>query len=209
MKTKLVVFLVFFVMLFSSKTAFAVETIVDFDFSVPILFEWTKTANSRMTSIGLGINPRVMFTNIIGIGAVFDLVIPVKQTTSSGGVQKIIRNSDLDSWVGFQMALGPAIVPVNKEKFRLYLLPGFHLNTVSYRIYPLRSSIVLIGVGTSVMSEFQLTKMLYVNVGFGLYYDFYGSIKVEDRSTLTVTASNSQFTHDLTFQPKLGVGIRF
>ena len=189
-----------------SLSAHGVEGYINFDFSVPMKFELEH--DTRITSLAVGVVPRVMFTKIIGLYGAFDLVFPLKITTKVAGVETTKTIKDYENLIGFDMLIAPAIVPVERDIFKLLLAPGFHLNNTTYNGKLVKTSDTSIGIGMNTIGELHFTKNFYMDLGFGLFYDFY---RFSSTTTKAIdTKSKTKGTEsELVFQPRIGFGFHF
>lgn len=189
-----------------SLSAHGVEGYINFDFSAPLKFELEQ--NQRVTSLAVGVAPRVMFNKIIGLYGCFDLVFPVKITKKTAVGEVTYNIKDYEHLIGFDMLIAPAIVPVERDIFKLLLAPGFHLNNTTYDGKLTKVSDTSIGIGMNTIGELHFTKSFYMDLGFGLFYDFYRfsstTVKLTDSKTKTKGTES-----ELVFQPRIGFGFHF
>lgn len=121
-----------------------------------------------------------------------------------------VHRSDYKSLFGYEMLLGPAIMPVRGERFGLNITPGLHLGYLLSNTGLAATFAFMIGVGADISADLYLAEHFYLNGGIALSYDFYsfGSTTVSTPMG-KVSASNSGGVSTFMFQPRLGIGFRW
>lgn len=167
----------------------------------------TKT---NMSGFALGLETRSMIGEKVGMGVKFDFFWPQTMRTTQGGITIDVDRSDYKSLFGYEMLLGPAIMPVRGERFGLNITPGLHLGYLLSSTNAASTFSFMIGLGADVSADFYLTKHFYLNGGISFSYDFYsiGSTTVATPRG-NVSVSNSGGVSTFMFQPRLGIGFHW
>lgn len=167
----------------------------------------TKT---NMSGFALGLETRSMIGEKVGMGVKFDLFWPQTMRTTQGGITIDVDRSDYKSLFGFEMLVGPAIMPVRGERFGLNITPGLHLGYLLSNTELAATFAFMIGVGADISADLYLAEHFYLNGGIALSYDFYsfGNTTVATPRG-NVSVSNSGGVSTFMFQPRLGIGFHW
>ena len=213
----------FFALVFASLIAIssssALESFIDINLSLPIWLmndsESNISTEVRSTSVAVGFVPRVMFNDVVGLYVGIDLAFPLREDASitNGFVtnKTTVHRRDLDSWIGFYALIAPAIVPVNKEKFKLLIAPGFHyfVHWGKLTVTGIQAKLqqFCLGIGANVQAEFHFTERVYLPLGLLFAWDFFGSSHTKAGNT--VITMDSGFAKWFIVQPRIGIGFHF
>lgn len=131
-------------------------------------------------------------------------------TLSANGLSETVKRNAYESLFGYEMLMGPAIMPIRGERFGLNITPGLHLGYLLGSTNVTSTSSFMIGLGADVSADFYLAKHFYLNGGITLSYDFYsfGSTTVATPIG-NVSVSNSGGVSTFMFQPRLGIGFHW
>lgn len=167
----------------------------------------TKT---NMSGFALGLESRSMLSDMVGMGVKFGFFWPQSMSLTQNNVTYNVHRSDYKSLFGYEMLLGPAIMPVRGERFGLNITPGLHLGYLLSSTNAASTFSFTIGLGADVSADFYLTKHFYLNGGISFSYDFYsiGSTTVATPIG-NVSVSNSGGVSTFMFQPRLGIGFHW
>lgn len=167
----------------------------------------TKT---NMSGFALGLETRSMIGEKVGMGVKFGFFWPQSMSLTQNNVTYNVHRSDYKSLFGYEMLLGPAIMPVRGERFGLNITPGLHLGYLLSSTNAASTFSFMIGLGADVSADFYLTKHFYLNGGISFSYDFYsiGSTTVATPIG-NVSVSNSGGVSTFMFQPRLGIGFHW
>lgn len=167
----------------------------------------TKTNTS---GFALGLESRSMLSDMVGMGVKFGFFWPQSMSLTQNNVTYNVHRSDYKSLFGYEMLLGPAIMPIRGERFGLNITPGLHLGYLLSSTNVASTFSFMIGLGADVSADFYLTKHFYLNGGISFSYDFYsiGSTTVATPIG-NVSVSNSGGVSTFMFQPRLGIGFHW
>lgn len=167
----------------------------------------TKT---DMSGFALGLETRSMIGEKVGMGVKFDFYWPQSLTISAGGLSETVNRTAYKSLFGYNILLGPAIMPIRGERFGLNITPGLHLGYIISNTNTATTFGFMIGVGADVSADFYLAEHFYLNGGLSLSYDFFSignTVVATPRGNVTV--SNTGGVSTFMFQPRLGIGFRW
>lgn len=165
---------------------------------------------ANMSGFALGLETRSMIGEKVGMGVKFGFFWPQSMSLTQNNVTYNVHRSDYKSLFGYEMLLGPAIMPVRGERFGLNITPGLHLGYLLSSTNAASTFSFMIGLGADVSADFYLTKHFYLNGGISFSYDFYsiGSTTVATPRG-NVSVSNSGGISTFMFQPRLGIGFHW
>ncbi|MBQ9630858.1 MAG: hypothetical protein IJR49_04660 [Treponema sp.] len=220
MKKLTVLFALLVLTVFSATAA---ENYLQFDFSVPI----RTTKDQTKISIAPGFSYRAMFNNFLGLYIAGDFIVPMKYTPGEDPSQyinlpmipkTISKRSEFPSdWLnyGFDFMVGVALVPINKDVFKLLVAPSAYIEGSFQGLkknYGEGNEVNLhLGVGGNAMAEIHFSKAVYFSAGTGVFWDFYGWQKRSGNNTKPprndsfISNKNQYFV----FQPRVGLGFHF
>lgn len=167
----------------------------------------TKT---DMSGFALGVETRSMLGEKVGMGVKFGFFWPQKMSLTQNNITYNVDRSDYKSLFGYEMLLGPAIMPVRGDRLGVNIMPGVHLGYMISNTNTAATFAFMIGLGADISADFYLAEHFYLNGGISLSYDFYsfGSTTVATYRGNT-TVSNSGGVSTFMFQPRLGIGFRW
>lgn len=167
----------------------------------------TKT---NMSGFALGLESRSMLSDMVGMGVKFGFFWPQSMSLTQNNVTYNVHRSDYKSLFGYEMLLGPAIMPVRGERFGLNITPGLHLGYLLSSTNAASTFSFMIGLGADVSADFYLAKHFYLNGGIALSYDFYSfGLTTVATPRGNVSVSNSGGVSTFMFQPRLGIGFHW
>lgn len=189
-----------------------VKNYLDFGVTVPVLtdLDTEKGVDSDVT-VGVGIDTsyRAMFTDSFGLYAQFGFNFPQKQEVK-GDRDYDIEQSDYDAWWGCNMLVGPAIMPLQNDKFGLTIAPGLALLTNVMEVDDVfldgKITTTLLGLGCNAGFDIYLNDKLYLKPAVELGFYFHQWYKLESKH---YDEDDDDSCSIFMFKPSISFGFRF
>lgn len=189
-----------------------VKNYLDFGVTVPVLtdLDTEKGVDSDVT-VGVGIDTsyRAMFTDSFGLYAQFGFNFPQKQEVK-GDRDYDIEQSDYDAWWGCNMLVGPAIMPLQNDKFGLTIAPGLALLTNVMEVDDVfldgKITTTFLGLGCNAGFDIYLNDKLYLKPAVELGFYFHQWAKMESKH---YDDDDDDSCSLFMFKPSISFGFRF
>lgn len=189
-----------------------VKNYLDFGVTVPVLtdLDTEKGVDSNVT-VGVGIDTsyRAMFTDSFGLYAQFGFNFPQKQEVK-GDRDYDIKQSDYDAWWGCNMLVGPAIMPLQNDKFGLTIAPGLALLTNVMEVDDVfldgKITTTLLGLGCNAGFDIYLNDKLYLKPAVEAGFYFHKWYKLESKH---YDEDDDDSCSIFMFKPSISFGFRF
>lgn len=189
-----------------------VKNYLDFGVTVPVLtdLDTEKGVDSDVT-VGVGIDTsyRAMFTDSFGLYAQFGFNFPQKQEVK-GDRDYDIEQSDYDAWWGCNMLVGPAIMPLQNDKFGLTIAPGLALLTNVMEVDDVfldgKITTTFLGLGCNAGFDIYLNDKVYLKPAVEAGFYFHQWYKLESKH---YDEDDDESCSLFMFKPSISFGFRF
>ena len=189
-----------------------VKNYLDFGVTVPVLtdLDTEKGVDSDVT-VGVGIDTsyRAMFTDSFGLYAQFGFNFPQKQEVK-GDRDYDIEQSDYEAWWGCNMLVGPAIMPLQNDKFGLTIAPGLALLTNVMEVDDVfldgKITTTFLGLGCNAGFDIYLNDKVYLKPAVEAGFYFHQWYKLESKH---YDEDDDESCSLFMFKPSISFGFRF
>ena len=179
-------------------------------FSVPIIFESAEESGikteSRMTSIGFGLDEVGLTSERLGIYLNLELILPMKINlkikSGSDTYNFEVERSDYNSLFGFNAFVGPTFCLYNEGSFLFAVSPGASFVMLFSETASTDTTSILFGIGANVQGGININEKSCISIGADFAYDFLGFSKVNNGDFSSSKGRNFIIT------PKIGIGYK-
>ncbi len=175
------------------------------------------TLSEATSSVAVGLESRFMFSEKWGIGSRISLFFPQGITYEveqfSGDEHNIEQThrgrGDFTTLLGIDMFPGLAFMPIRTSRWGLHLMQGLHLASLVTDTQFMKSTQVVVGIGTEVSADVYFGNHFYLNGGLVLTYDFLSSTSLEYADAGRIVRDSALVpTAYLSILPKIAIGCR-
>lgn len=175
------------------------------------------TLSEVTSSVAVGLESRFMFSEKWGIGSRISLFFPqdityeVEQFSGAGqDIGRIRRDrGDFMTLLGIDIFPGLSFMPIRTSQWGLHLMQGLHLASLVTDTQFMKSTQVVMGIGTEISADVYFGKHFYLNGGLVLTYDFLSSTSLEYADAGKIVRDSSVVpTAYLSILPKIAIGCR-
>lgn len=191
-----------------------VKNYLDFGISVPVISDMdTDSGVDSDVTVGFGIEAsyRAMFTDVFGLYAQFGFNFPQKEEVK-GDYDYDLEQSDFDAWWGCNMLVGPAIMPLQNDKFGLTIAPGLAILTNNmeadslYGLQDAKLTYTMLGLGCNAGFDIYLNDKFYLKPAVELDFYFHQWTKLESKHN---DEDDDESCSLFMFKPSISFGFRF
>ena len=148
--------------------------------------------------LGIGIDIREMFTDIVGLYGHIGVNLPMAARYSSGNFSFDYKRSDFNSLFGMEIYIGPAFMPIKQENLTLNVSPVLHFGMLMAKNSLDDSGLGMIGLGADVSVDYYFTEKFFLTAGVLASFDF-----------LQILGNDYSSPMNFLIKPKLGIGFRW